>query len=385
MLKLIATCALGLEGLVEEELEELGVRSIASQRGAVAFSGRWADCWRANLALRTANRVLIELASFPAENGDALAAGAGRLITQEDLRWDGVNPHDLFQPSRTLSIRATSRRSALRDTRWIALRLKDGLVDAQRVRFGRRSSVDRKVADLPLRVFLDNDRATVLLDSSGRPLDRRGYRKSTVAAPVREQLAAACVLASGWRGGSPVADPMCGSGTLLIEAGWYAQGRLPGSLRRRWVFERWPGFDRERFEAVKTELESSATEARAGIELELYGSDLDRTALDAATQNLEVAGLAKQTTLALGDAFDQWPPAETGLLVVNPAHGERLEVDESFWPRLGDLLKQRWSGWTAVVLAGGPTRGKHIGLRPRRRIPVKNGPLEARILVFDLY
>ncbi len=387
MLDLVATCGLGLEELLAGELAALGARDLARERGAVSFRGAWEDCWRANWRLRTANRVLVEIAAWDAPDGDALAAGARALAAGAVVTAEREELVALLHPARSLAVRASVAGSAVRDPQWAALKVKDGLVDGQRDRWGRRSAVDRERPDLALRLRLHHDRATLLLDTSGEPLDRRGYRVASVAAPLREQLAAACVLASGWSGAGPVVDPMCGSGTLLVEAGWLALGRPPGALRAEpgaggWAFERLPGFAAEAFAAVRAE----PLRAPGAESLRLLGVDTSAEALRAAGANLARAGLAERARLARGDAFELEPPADgPGLVVVNPPHGERLAGAAEQWRRLGDLLKRRFAGWQAAVLAGGPALGKGIGLRPRRRIPVWNGPLEARILVFDLY
>jgi putative N6-adenine-specific DNA methylase len=372
-LRLVAICALGLEEILEGELRALGAADLARDKGAVTFSGTWEDCWRANWRLRTANRVLVELGSWDGRDGAELAAGARRLAA-------GRSAGDLFHPDRSFALQATCTASEIRDARWAALSVKDGLVDGQRDRWGRRASVDREDPDLHLRVRLHRDRATLLLDTSGEPLDRRGYRAVTTAAPVREQLAAACVLAAGWDGRGPVGDPMCGSGTLLVEAAWLALGRAPGALRQGWAFERLPGFDARAFERVRREPIPAP-----GPDVRLLGNDVSAEALRAARANLERAGVLDRAALQRGDASALEPPPGPGLVLVNPPHGERIGTDTEQWRSLGDLLKQRFKGWKAVVLAGGPDRGKHIGLRPRRRIPVMNGPLEGRILVFDLF
>jgi putative N6-adenine-specific DNA methylase len=201
----------------------------------------------------------------------------------------------------------------------------------------------------------------------------------TTTAPVREQLAAACVLASGWDGQGPVVDPMCGSGTLLIEAAWLALGWAPGRLRRSWAFERLPAFDPKVFESVRKEPIPAP-----GPGVRLYGNDLSNEALGAARQNLERAEVLGRAVLNRGPAAGFHPPEGPGLVLINPPHGERIGTDTERWRELGDLLKQQFKGWKAAILAG-EDRGKQIGLRPRRRIPVMNGPLEGRILVFELY
>jgi putative N6-adenine-specific DNA methylase len=369
----IATCARGLEEIVAAELAGLGMAVAERSLGGVAFCGAPLDAVRANWRLRAANRVLLELGSWPAPDGDALYAGARELAARTEWR-------ELLSPDRTLAVAATASRSALGDTRWIALRVKDAVVDAQRDFAGRRSDVRRAEPDLALRLRLHGDRATLLLDTSGEPLDRRGYRRESAVAPVREQLAAAALLASGWSGVGPVVDPMCGSGTLLAEAGAIALGLAPNRLRLRWGFERLPIFEPGMLDLVRAEpLPAPDPNVR------LLGVDLDRAAVAACRGNLAAAGLAEHAEVRAGDAFELEPPATRGLLAVNPPHGARLGSAADEWRRLGDLLKRRYRGWKAVVLAGGEGFGKELGLRPARRIPFWNGPLEGRILVLDLW
>lgn len=376
----MATCSPGLEGLLADELRELGVEGIHEASSAVRFKGSWPDVWRANYWLRTANRVLVELGSCAAGDNEALYQGIRAILLPHRIAC--LPTRTLLDPARTLAVSATSHRSRLRDTRWVALKVKDAVVDLQRERFGRRASVDTRRPDLPLRVRLHADRATLLLDSSREPLDRRGYRTRSGVAPLRENLAAACVLASGWNGRGPVVDPMCGTGTLLVEAAWWAQGRAPGCLRREWVFSRWPGFEPRMFAKARS---APPGPRRSDGPTRLWGIDRSADAIRSARQNLARAGLASQSVLREGDGHAFSPPAGPGLVATNPAHGERLQLADDQWRLLGDLLKRRYGGWRAVVLAGGESRGKPIGLRPELRLPVRNGPLDARILVFALY
>ena len=373
----VATCARGLEAVVAAELAALGFETGAAETGGVPFAaderGAVRACWR----LRAANRVLLRLASFAAPDDQALY-GSMRALA-EAFPFSPLAPGALLHPDRSFAIAATSSRSALTDTRWIALRAKDAIADGQRARHGRRADVDRERPDLALRLRLQEDRATLLLDLVGEPLDRRGYRVESTAAPVREQLAAAALLASGWNGRGPVVDPMCGSGTFLAEAGAIALGLAPNRLRRRWGFEALPGFAGLLDEVRGEPIPAPDPEAR------LHGNDLEPSAVAAALRNLAAAGLAERTTITRGDAFDFLPPPGPGLVVVNPPYGERIAEPAGLWRRLGDLLKQRYAGWKAVLLAGDPALGKQLGLRPARRIPVWNGPLEARVLVVDLW
>jgi putative N6-adenine-specific DNA methylase len=370
----IATCARGLEEILEAELRRHGFEVAGRDPGGVAFAGDLAAGLRANWRLATANRVLLELASWPAPDDDALYHGARALVADE------TGPGRWLDPERTFAILATSSRSALRDTRWIALKVKDGIADGQRERWGRRASVDRRQPDVALRLRLHSDLATLLVDTSGEPLDRRGYRLESTAAPLREQLAAAALLASGWDGRGPVVDPMCGSGTFLAEAGAIALGLPPHRLRTAWAFERLPGFDRKRWEEIRSEPFPASDPG-----IRLHGFDLEEEAVAAARRNLEAAGLAAHCRIEAGDAFDLVPPEGPGLVAVNPPYGERLAESGDQWRRLGDLLKNRYRGWRAVIVAGDRALGKHLGLRPARRIPIRNGPLEARILVVELW
>jgi putative N6-adenine-specific DNA methylase len=380
-LRWIATCARGLEPVVAGELAALGCAVESTDVGGVAFSGDTAAGLRANWRLRAANRVLLELGSWSAPDELQLYRGSASLVAGglSGALWDRESLRALFDPARTFAVQATSSRSELRDTRWIALRVKDGIVDAQRSLFGRRSDVDRERPSLQLRLRLHSDRATLLLDTSGEPLDRRGYRVATTAAPAREQLAAAAILASGWDGRGALVDPMCGSGTFLAEGAALALGLPPNRLRERWGFETLPFFSPALWERIRAEPMPALDP-----ELQVFGIDRAAEAIAAARQNLSAAGLAERAQLAIGDAFDFTPPPGPGLVTVNPPYGERL-AEPASWRQLGDLLKTRYKGYRAVVLAGDARLGKELGLRPSRRLPVWNGPLEARVLVLDLY
>ena len=382
----IATCGRGLETVLATELGGLGVTPAAQETGGVAFDGTFADGLRANWRLRTANRVLVELGTWRAEDNDRLYAGARALVeTASDayLKRDGgatLPLAELFSPERTFSIQATSSHSQIRDTRWIAMKVKDGIVDAQRERFQARSDIERSSPDVALRLRLFRDHATLLLDTSGEPLDRRGYRVTSTAAPLREQLAAAALVASDWSGRGPVVDLMCGSGTFLAEAGAIALGLAPNRLRNLWALERLPGFDSALWRAIREEPIPSPDPA-----LRMIGVDHAGEAMVAAQRNLAAAGLLGRTDLVEGDAFEFNPPAGPGLVVANPPHGERMVDSPELWKALGDTLKRKYRGWKAVLFAGGATQGKLLGLKPTRRIPVWNGPLEARVLVVDLW
>lgn len=394
-LQIVVTTSLGLERFVAEELREIGVPDPREDYGAVTFDGTWRDVWRANLRLRTANRVIVELGTWNGHDGDALHAGARNLVRKRNVV-GGLEVGRLLSPERTFSIRATSSRSRVTDTRWVALRVKDGLVDGQRDRHGRRASVERDAPDLPLRLRLHKNQATLLLDTSGESLDGRGYRLETLGAPVREHLAAACVLAARWDGGGdngagPVYDPMCGTGTLLAEAGWWATGTPPSVLRpdESYALSRLPNFDAEAFDAIRREeIPAPAPDVR------LFGADGDSRAMVVARRNLDTAGLLERVDLRVADAFRTAPPKGPGLFLANPPYGERLEADRDLGHRLGELMarlpKEHGAGWTAVILVGEEEDAAlaqaiedGLGAGPTRTHPVKTGALDARILVFE--
>lgn len=354
-MRLVATCAAGLEGVLADELRALG-HTVDEQVGAVSFDGSPEIAVDATLRLRTANRVVIELGGWAASNEDDLYRGAFKLIR--------ARKDDLFHPKQTLAIRASSSASNLTDVRYIALKTKDAIVDAQRERWFSRSSIDKDSPQLPLRLRLHRNRATLLLDTCGVPLDRRGYRKTSTAAPLRETLAAGAILSSGWDGRGPVVDPMCGSGTLLVEAAWIKQELSPQTLRGDFAWLDFPGFGRRPMMKA------------ASKPPPLFGGDINANALHATRENLRAARL--DVKLRQGDALRARRPGPRGLLAINPPYGHRLEhVD---WSEISLWLKD-WKGWT-VVLVASETPG--LELEPKRVLHVRNGPLDVRILSFEI-
>lgn len=381
VLQLVATCGLGLEELLAEELRGLVRSRLFLERGAVRFEGSWEDCWRANLRLRTANRVLVELASWAAPSDEALARGIESFLLGRKVRRGKVGEVDLvdlFAPSRSIAITASCSASTVTDSRWAALKIKDGICDAQRALFGERSEVHRESPDLPLRLRLHRERATLLLDSSGDPLDRRGYRRVSTDAPARETLAAACALAADrWDGHGPIVDPMCGSGTLLVEAAWIAKGRAPGWLRKSYSFERFPSFNAESWRAIRREFPPSPDP-----DVLIVGADIDAHAVRAANVNLEVAKLEDQSRVKRGRLSDWTPPPGVGLLLMNPPYGERISASDQLWRDMEELLRGRCAAWPAVILGGPEGRWRRMRMDPYRVLRVRNGPLDAEIVVF---
>ena len=371
-LAFFATSAKGLEEVLADELRALGASNVLPGTGGVHFHGRPADGYRACLWLRTANRVLQPLASFPCQSAEQL---------YEEVRSIPWEAH--LTPAMTLALDASVRDSALTHSRYVALKGKDAIVDRLRDVYGRRPDVDPGSPDLPVNLHLSNNHCTVSLDLAGEGLHRRGYRLERTAAPLRETLAAGLVLLSGWDGTTPFVDPMCGSGTLPIEAALIATRTAPG-LARSFAFQKWPEFEARSWQALRDEAHQLRRPAAAPI----VGADRDPRALKSARDNAARQTSAAAITWTRADFALLAPPPGPGTLLVNPPYGERLpgaEELETLYRSIGDTFKQRWTGWTAWLFTGNLTAAKRIGLKATRRIPLWNGPLECRLLKYELY
>lgn len=367
MNKYFATCPRGLESLLAGELAALGATQAVAVAGGVQFAGDWSTCYRANLESRLATRVLWHVAKGPYAREEDIY----RLAAGQD--W----PH-LFPVSRTLRVLTTATHSPLRSIDFVTLRVKDAICDCFRARGGERPSVDTRDPDVRIHVFLTENECTLYLDTSGAPLWQRGLRRASVEAPLKENLAAGILRLSGWQPGMPLVDPMCGSGTFLLEAALMALDWAPG-LGRGFAFEKLAAF-----EAVHWATLRSAAEGRRQhpAPLAIRGSDRDERAVRATRRNLQEAGLGGIVQVTCTDLLDLAPPAPAGVLVANPPYGERIgEQDElaAFYPRLGDVLKRRWAGWNCYFLSADTRLPKLVGLRPSRKTPLYNGALECRL------
>lgn len=372
-LTFFATTAKGVEDLLASELTALGMSDVTVERGGVRFSGDIADCWRANLWLRTASRVLMPVAEFSCATPDELYNGVRTVPWQNWLT-----------PDMTMAVDCSLRDSDMTHSGFVALKTKDAIVDAIRDLCGRRPDVDTKDPDLRVNIHLVKNLCTVSLDTSGASLDKRGYRLERTEAPLRETLAAALVMLTGWDGTVPLVDPMCGSGTILIEAALIAGRRAPG-LNRGFGFQRWPGFDAQRWNRL---LEEARQEALVELPTRLWGGDVDSKALSTSRYNAERAGVAGFMSFSRGDIRDFSPPQGPGVLICNPPYGERLgdvERLKGLYREIGDVLKQRCKGYTAWIFTGNPELAKSVGLKASRRIVLFNGPIECRLLKYELY
>jgi putative N6-adenine-specific DNA methylase len=370
--RFFAPCPRGLEAVLAGELAELGAADIMAAEGGVGFSGPMSAAYAANMHSRIASRILWQV-------------GSGRYRSEEDV-YRGVNALDwqkLFDGALTIRVNVAAVRSPLNSLDFITLRIKDAVCDKFRSQTGVRPNVDTAQPDVRIHAFLETERFTLYLDTSGEPLFKRGARQMTGEAPLRENLAAGILKLSGWTPDQPLLDPMCGSGTFLIEALQIAFGLAPGA-KRNFAFEKLRNFDETAWSRIK-----AAAEARPvpNPSPAIFGSDLYGDALKLARVNLAAAGFADAVSLKQANILEISAPAAQGVLVANPPYGVRIgEQDElaSFYPQVGDVLKKKFAGWRAYIFTADLRLPKLIGLSPSRRTPLYNGALECRLYEFKI-
>lgn len=374
MPRFIALTSRGCVDVLLDELKSLGLENLEKTPGGVYFQGPWAHCYRANLQSRIATRVLLTILDFPAYN-------------QDDL-YNNIRKHDFtkyIDPKQTIAVESSTQSEIFRDQRFVALKVKDAIVDQFREKFDIRPDVDSKNADLIVNVRINDSFVNVGVDTSGSALFRRGYREEQVDAPLKEHLAAGLIRMTEWNGKVPLVDPMCGSGTILIEAALMGLGISPGTLRRRFAVQKWKIFQKEAWDLETAA--ALATEKEFPKDL-LYGSDLDRRAVSAAKTNARAADVGEYIQFST-NGVDMINPPEggPGIVIVNPPYGERLgEIDllKDSYRDLGFALKNKFKGWTAWVLSGEAELPGLMGLKSTRRIPVYNGPIECRFLKYEI-
>ena len=391
------TCAPGIEPTLHAEMRALRFGRVERQVGGVRFEGSLTDAWRANLWLRTAVRVLMRVSRFEARDADQLHRGASAIEWSRFLRSDG-----------TFVVDAQSSESALDHTLFVEQRVKDAVVDQFRTASGARPSVSKDSPDLAIHVHLFKDRCTISADTSGESLHKRGWRKFQGRAPLAETLAAALVLESGWDRRSPLVDPFCGSGTILIEAALVAANVAPGLFRERFGFERWPGHDelawqrfRERvraqastpavvesFAPARSPSSSRAPKSATTAMPILRGFDANADTIAGAMENVRSAGFGDVIELAVQHAGDFAPKRGwNAWIVANPPYGERVGEERDLVPlyeRFGRTLRERCAGYHVALLSGNPKLTRALGLAPERRLAWKNGAIDCECLVFDL-
>lgn len=372
-MRFFATAAKGTEPALRDELRELRLRGVRADRGGVHFEGPMPDAARACLWSRVAVRVLVEVASFESRDGTALYDGTR-----------AVDWSNWMTPRTTLAVRATCRSSQLTHSQFVAQKTKDAVVDALRDRFGERPSVDRDDPDVLLAVHLARDVATLYLDVGGSSLHERGWRAKAGAAPLRETLAASVLRLSGWDRARPLVDPMCGAGTLAIEAAAWSRHMAPGLSRKRFGFERWASHD----DAERRAMGAMRDEARGAAVREgppVLACDVDPRAVELARDNARSAGV--ELVCERRDVRDLAPLEPPGFVVSNPPYGERLAADASLYDDLARALSGM-AGHTAALLAGTPAipgaMRRALRREPDRWWLLYNGPIECRLLVYAL-
>jgi 23S rRNA (guanine2445-N2)-methyltransferase / 23S rRNA (guanine2069-N7)-methyltransferase len=384
-MKFFATTAKGMEDLLLDEIKsfypEGAAQAVEKTRAGVAFEGTLETAYRACLWSRVANRILLPLKSFPAPTPEKLYGGV------KSIKWS-----DHLSVDQTIAVDFQSNSSQMTHTQFGALKTKDAIVDQFMSNFGSRPNVDTKKPDIRVNVYLLNDVASVSLDLSGDSLHMRGYREEGTPAPLKENLAAAILMLADWprvakEGGSFI-DPMCGSGTLCIEAAMIAADRAPGLDRRYYGFLKWAQHDPKVWKKLVQEaMDREITDPSKLPRIEGY--DQDFRAVRAAIANVERAELRQVIHIEKRDLLEtQTPVGKPGVVCMNPPYGERMgDVEElkPLYKSIGDTFKKKFKGWTGYVFTGSPDLAKVVGLQASRRLVLFNGALECRLLKYDLY
>ena len=365
----------GLEQVLAKELIELGANNVQIERRAVSFTGDLRMLYTANFCLRTASRVLVPIATFKAKKTDDIYEQV------KALDWT-----EYMTPKTTFQIDATVYSDLFRHSQFITYRVKDAIVDYWMEHGGVRPSVQLTNPDIYLNIHIAGDNVTLSLDSSGESLHKRGYRVANTQAPINEALAAGMLLLAGWRGQGDFYDPMCGSGTLLIEAALIARNIAPGIYRKGFAFEKWANFNADLFEDIYSD-----DSRERDFKHKIYGSDAGFYAVQAATKNIESANLQRDIEvkqIRVQELRLAERNTEGALVMINPPYGERLAQDKDvlrLYQDMGTTLKHQFNGATAWIISSNEDALKCIGLRPAKRIRLMNGELECLFNQYELF
>lgn len=372
---MLAKTLYGLEDLLVSELQEIGATDIRPGRRMVAFTGTLRTLYKANVFLRTALRILVPIDQFDAKNPDEIY----------DHLYNRVDWSRYFQPRDTFAVDTVVYSNTFTHSKFVAYRVKDAIADYFRDKEQRRPNVSVTDPDLCFHIHIADERVTLTLDASGESLHKRGYRLNQTEAPINEVLAAGILLRAGWKGQCDFLDPMCGSGTFLIEAALIAANIPPGLFRERFAFERWSNFDEDLFTEVMEDWEERVFEHK------IYGSDSNPKAIAMSRGNVRKAGVERYVDLAvrrIEDYDSDLKPAETGLLVTNPPYGERLrpEALEELYQKIGSTLKHTFAGWNAWIISSNIEEGFNaIGLKHFHKETLYNGALECELRGYELF
>jgi len=369
--QMVAKTFQGLEDVLCDELIELGAENVETGTRMVTFEGDNEIMYRANLCCRTALRILKPIVKFTADSTDEL------YDYVRDLDWEQFMTVDS-----TFAIDSTVNSSDFTHSKFVTYRVKDGIADHFNDKYGRRPSIRLSGADLQLNVHISDNRVTISLDSSGEPLSKRGYRADATEAPINEALAAGIILKTGWRGDSDFVDPMCGSGTFLIEAALIAANINPGIYRESFAFEKWPDFDQELFEDIYND-----DSAEKEFAYKIYGGDINPEAVAIARKNIKNARVDDMVELQCKSVTEWTDNAPEGVLVTNPPYGERLRPENlnMLYRSIGTTLKQCFKGWHAWIIGYRDEQLAEIGLKPSVKIPLHNGSLECSLREYVLF
>ncbi|ELR97779.1 class I SAM-dependent RNA methyltransferase [Gloeocapsa sp. PCC 73106] len=374
MTQYFATVARGLEAIASQELTALGAKDVQEAFTGVSFTGDKSLLYRVNLWVRTIFHVLMPIKTIKCADREQLYQQVRSIDWREYLSSD-----------RTFAVNCTGGNPQLNHTHYSALQIKNAIVDQQREQGGQRSSIDIHHPDLLINAHITGDNCILSLDSSGESLHRRGYRPAMGLAPLKETLAAGLLELAQWRPGIAFFDPLCGSGTLPIEATLKALNIAPGLYRERFGFESWSDFDPDLWQQLRTEAKKSQL---SQLRSPIVGSEADSNILKQAQHNAQLCGVQDHIQLLCHNLATVSPPCDSGIIITNPPYGKRIgEVTElaSLYQLLGNVLKQRFRTWRVYVLTGNQELAKKIGLKPSRRFKVYNGNIPCNLLEFEMF
>lgn len=369
--ELIAKTFMGLEPVLAQELKELGASKVHMGRRVVTFYGDKEMMYRANFQLHTAIRILKPIKHFKARSADDV------YDEIQKIDWG-----EYIEQGKTFSVDSVVYSDEFRNSRFVTYKVKDAIVDQFREKTGSRPNISVSNPDIRLHIHIADEDATINLDSSGTSLHQRGYRQESVAAPLNEVLAAGMILMTGWTGETDFIDPMCGSGTLLIEAALIARNMSPGIFRKEYAFEKWNDYDQELFDKIYND-----DSAEREFTHHIYGYDIDMKAVNTAKINVKAAGFTKDITVECADFKDFQQPMEKSIIVTNPPYGERISTPNLLgtYKMIGERLKHAFSGNDAWILSYREECFEEIGLKPSIKIPVFNGSLECEFRKYSMF
>ena len=373
-MKLTAKTMFGLEPILAKELEDLGAKNIILRKRAVSFTGDLRLMYKANLNLRTALRILVEIDHFEIRGVEDLYNKIKRIDWTKYI-----------ERNQTISVDSLVFSRMFEHSGYVSLKTKDAVVDQIREKRKTRPDVDTKNPDVRINVHIADKWCSLSLDSSGDSLNKRGYRLDAGLAPLNEVLAAGILLQTGWNAKQPLYDPMCGSGTLVIEAALMAYNIAPGMYRNIFGFEKWNNFDADIWEDVLDEAEEK--EIRKPEQIMVYGSDVSRRAVVNTKRNVENARLQKRVSITHLDFLNSTPPVEEGVIVTNPPYGERIEPKSitELYAKIGQTLKHKYPGYYAWIFSGSSLGFKNLELKHNKSINLMNGGIECRLRKYALF